>query len=92
MKNGKEIFAMIYDDEISTEECIKIIHPDAEFYLLRDKFGEFDKKELMMSLLFKEYNFEIVNQQEVEVMLAEKQKQERIKQLEAELERLKGTK
>lgn len=91
MKNAIEIFTMLYNDEISEEECIEVVHPEESgHYLLRNRFGEFDRDELIRNLLFKEYNFKIVNQKEIEAMLAEQQKQNRISQLEAELKRLKG--
>ncbi len=91
MKNAIEIFTMLYNDEISKEECIEVFYQEESVhYLLRNRFGEFDRDELIRNLLFKEYNFKIVNQKEIETMLAEKQKQDRISQLEAELARLRG--
>ena len=91
MKNGKEIFTMIYDGQISDEECLEVIVEEGiKHYLLKDSSGKFDEHNLLNDLLQKDYSFKVVNQAEVEREIAEKQKQERISQLETELARLKG--
>lgn len=91
MKNAIELFTMLYNGEISEEECIEVIHKEEQdHYIMRDKFGNLDEYELINCLLFKEYKFKVVNQAKVEKKLAEKNKAKRIEQLEAELARLKG--
>ncbi len=91
MKNAIEIFTMLYNDEITEKQCIEVIHEqEQDHYLMRNRLGNFDEYELMCCLLFKEYKFKVVNQATVEKKLAEKNKQDRIKQLESELARLKG--
>lgn len=91
MKNGKEIFEMIYDSQISDEECLEVIYEgNTEHYLLKDSNGYFDDDDLITDLLFKKYSFKVVNQAEIESKIAEKQKQDRISQLETELARLRG--
>lgn len=91
MKNGKEIFEMLYNDDITEDQCIAYTKDNENWdYILRDKNGNFNMVDLISKLLFKGNAFKILNQLEVESIIAEKQKQDRIKQLEAELERLKG--
>ena len=91
MKNGKEIFEMIYDGQISDEDCLEVIYEgNTEHYLLKNSNGYFDDYDLITDLLFKEYSFKVVNQAEIESKIAEKQKQDRISQLETELARLRG--
>lgn len=95
MKNAIEIFTMLYNNEISEEECIAYtkdddIDTDNWEYVLRDKNGRFNMLDLVDKLLNNEYKFMISNQSSIETILAEQQKQNRISQLEAELKRLKG--
>ena len=91
MKNGIEIFTMLYNGEISEEECIEVIHKEeSDHYIMRNNIGVFDEYELLGCLLFKEYKFKVVNQEKVKKKLAEKNKQQRIEKLENELARLKG--
>ena len=91
MKNGIELFTMLYNGEITEEQCIEVIHEkEQDHYIMRNKIGNFDEYELMGCLLFKEYKFKVVNQAKIEKKLAEKNKQQRIEQLESELARLKG--
>ena len=84
--NGIEIFTKLYNEEIAEDECLEYNGN----YLLRDTSGKFNNNELIKCLLSKDNVFKIENQQEVESKIAEKQKQERISQLEAELARLRG--
>lgn len=88
---AKEIFNMLYDNKISQEDCIEVVHPEEEnHYLLRRGWSnDFNKDDLFGCLLFKEYKFRIVNQKEAEIKISKKQKGKRIKELERELEKLK---
>ena len=89
--NGKELFNKIYDNKIKEDECIQVLHPKEEnHYLMRNNNGEFDKNELIRCLLFKDYTFEIVNQEDATKTLDEMAKQEEIKRLEERLKELKG--
>lgn len=88
--NGKELFEKIYDDIIDIEDCIQVIHPSEEnHYLMRDNNGNFDMKELIRCLLFKDYTFEIVKQQEAQDELKEIARLDEIARLESKLEELK---
>lgn len=95
--NGKEMFEMIYDGKIKNDECIQVIHKDfeREFFILRynygnNNYGDFDDKELCQHLLFKEYNFKIVKQDDAYTILEKQQKQEKIERLKRELSKLEG--
>lgn len=89
--NGIELFTKLYNDEITDEECIKVIHPEeTDHYILRKScLKKFDEYDLLGCLLFKEYKFEIKNQSKVELYLEKKQRKERIERLEREIQRLK---
>lgn len=90
--NGIELFTKLYNEEITDEECIKVIHPEEkEHYILRERNrrGNFDEYDLLGCLLFKEYKFEIKNQSKVELYLEDKHKKEKIARLEKEIQRLK---
>lgn len=89
--NGKELFSIIYDDNINEDECIQVLHPQEQnHYLVRDINGEFDKDELFGCLLFKEYTFKIVNQQEAIETLNEIARLNEIERLEKRLKELKN--
>ena len=89
--NGKELFEKIYDDKIDIEDCIQVMHPqENNHYLMRDNNGNFDTKELIRCLLFKDYTFEIVNQQEAQDKLNKIARLNEIERLEARLKELKG--
>ena len=90
--NGIELFTKLYNDEITDDECIKVIHPaESDHYILRTGCTKrFDTYELLSCLLYQEYKFEIKNQSKVETYLEKKNKQKRIAQLEKELQKLKG--
>ena len=95
MKDGIEIFTMLYEEKITIDQCIEYTEDEDEDtddwqYLLRDKNGNFNNAELFNKVLNKKYNFKLVYQDSIEKIIAEEQKQERIKQLEAELARLRG--
>lgn len=89
--NGIELFTKLYNDEITDDECIKVIHPEErDHYILRQWCTKrFDTYELLTSLLYQEYKFEIKNQSKVEAYLEKKNKQQRIEKLEKELQKLK---
>lgn len=88
--NGKEIFEMLYDEIITEDQCLKVIHPEEEnHYILRNRIGHFDEYELLSNLLYKPYNFEIVNQKRTEMKLLKLNKEKKIKELEKELKKLK---
>lgn len=89
--NGKEMFNKIYDGELKEDECIQVLHPQEEnHYLMRNANGDFDKNELFRCLLFKDYKFDIIKQEDAIKTLKEKSKQEEIERLEARLKELKG--
>ena len=90
--NGKELFAMLYDEKIEEDECIKVIHPEEEdHYILRQRhLNKFDDYELLGCLLFQEYKFVIRKQKRVEKYLEKRDKARRIEKLERELSRLKN--
>ena len=90
--NAKELFELLYDEKISDEECIEVIHPaEEDHFILRDGcLKKFDEYELLGCLLFKEYKFAIRNQNKVEKHLEEKDKAKKIERLEKELSRLKN--
>lgn len=90
--NGIELFEKLYNDEIGEAQCIYVKHPDEEpnqHFILRNLWGKFDNEELLRNLLFKEYTFELKNQQEIKKILKEKERKEEITRLEQKLERLK---
>lgn len=92
--NGIELFTKLYNEEITDEECIKVIHPEEkDHYILREgnRRGNFDEYDLLSCLLFKEYKFEIKNQNKVELYLENKHKKEKIARLEKEIQRLKDS-
>ena len=92
--NGIELFTKLYNGEITNKECIKVIHPEEEdHYILRKGYGRrnFDEYDLLGCLLFKEYKFEIKNQNKVELYLEDKHKKEKIARLEKEIQRLKDS-
>lgn len=93
MKNGLEIFEMLYNDEISKEECIIYTTDESEAtenwqFLLRDKNGNFNLEEVVEKLLNKKYNFKVANQKKIEEMMTVIKKQARIEELREELDRL----
>lgn len=89
--NSKEIFAMLYDDEISEYDCIEVVHPQEEsHYLFRNSWGNFEYKELISCLLFKEYKFRIVNQNDAIKLKYSKERQEEIERLERRIAELKN--
>ena len=89
--NGKEMFNKIYDDEVNIEDCIQVMHPQEQnHYLIRNTNGEFDKNELIRCLLFKEYTFKTINQEQALKNLDKIAKQNEIERLEARLKELKG--
>jgi len=93
MKKGQEIFEMLNNGEISKEECIIYTTDESEatenwYFLLRDKNGNFDLKEVVEKLLNKNYNFQVANQKKIEEMMTFIKKQARIEELKAELDRL----
>ncbi len=88
--NGKELFEKIYDDIINVEDCIQVIHPQEDHhYIMRNSNGCFDANELMRCLLFKEYTFRIVNQQEAQNELNNMARLDEIARLEERLKELK---
>lgn len=97
IKNAKEIFRMLYDNEIKNDECIEVIcEGEKNHFILRYNYGNsnygnfFDNNELMSCLLFKEYNFKIIKQDDAIRRLDDERKEDRINQLENELKKLKG--
>ena len=90
--NAKELFELLYDEKITEDECIEVLHPEEEdHFILRDgSWNEFDNNELFGCLLFKEYKFAVRNQNKIEKYLEKKDKEEKIAKLEKELERLKN--
>ena len=52
--NAKELFELLYDEKISDEECIEVIHPaEEDHFILRDGcLKKFDEYELLGCLLF----------------------------------------
>ena len=88
--NGKEMFAMLYDDKVGEDECIKVIHPEEkDHYLLRDRmYGDFDEYELYGCLMFPEYKFEVKKQKQVEAYLEKRDRKQKIERLKKELEAL----
>lgn len=91
--NAKEIFSMLYENEISQEDCIEAVHPEEEnHYLFRREWSNnFDQADLLGCLLFKEYKFRIVNQEKAKKIMLKKDKKNRIESLERELKKLKGS-
>lgn len=90
--NGKELFELLYDDKITEEQCIEVIHPqESDHYILRQGYlNKFDEWDLLTNLLYKEYKFVIRNQKRVENYLKERNRKKKIQELEEQLERLKG--
>lgn len=90
--NAKELFELLYDEKITEDECIEVLHPEEkDHFILRNSYwNEFDKDELFGCLLFKEYKFAVRNQKKIEKYLEKKDKEEKIAKLEKELERLKN--
>lgn len=90
--NGKELFELLYDDKITEEQCIEVIHPqETDHYILRQGcLNKFDEWDLLTNLLYKEYKFVIRNQKRVVNKLNEKKKNEIIADLERRLAKLKG--
>ena len=87
--NAIELFEKIYNEELKEDECIEILHPEEKnHYILRDKFKSFDRQELISCLMFKEYKFKIVNQEEVMKKLEKQKKLQRIEELKKELKEL----
>ena len=91
--DAKEIFNMLYENEISQEDCIEVVHPEEEdHYLFRREWSNnFNQEDLLSCLLFKEYKFRVVNQEEAKKVVKEKERKNRIERLERELEILKGS-
>ena len=91
--DAKEIFNMLYENEISQEDCIEVVHPEEEnHYLFRKEWSNnFNLEDLLGCLLFKEYKFRVVNQEKAKDMVNDKLRKKRIKDLERELEILKGS-
>ena len=90
--NAIELFKKIYNEEIKEDECIEVLHPEEEnYYLLRDNYKRFDEQDLISWLLFKEYKFKIVNQDEVQKKLDKAQKEEKIEDLKKQLKELEET-
>ena len=97
MMNGEEIFNLLYDGKIKQDECIEVIHDEEEgnHFILRYKYGnnnygDFDEYELISCLLFKEYKFKIIKQDEAHRRLEQQKKQEEIERLEKRLKELKN--
>ena len=90
--NGEELFELLYDDKITEEQCIEVIHPqETDHYILRQGcLNKFDEWDLLTNLLYKEYKFVIRNQKRVENYLKERNRKKKIQELEEQLERLKG--
>lgn len=90
--NGKELFELLYEDKISDEECIEVIHPEEEdhFILRYGCLKKFDEYDLLSCLLFQEYKFVIRKQDKVEKYLEKRDRARRIEKLEKELSKLKN--
>ena len=87
--NGKEIFEMLYDNEINDSECIEVIHPDeVNHFIFRNENNQFDRFDLINCLLFKEYQFKIVDQKNAEKKILDIERKNRISNLKKELEEL----
>ena len=91
--NAKELFELLYEEKISDEECIEVLHPEEKdhFLLRKGCLKKFDKYDLLGCLLFKEYKFAIKNQEEVEKYLEKRDKARKIERLEKELSKLKNS-
>ena len=95
---GKEIFEMLYDGKIANNECIEVICEDEENHfilrgvcsIIEDEYYDFDYDELLDALLFKDYKFKIIKQKEAYKRLEEQEKEEKIRELEKQLKKLKG--
>lgn len=90
--NAIELFKKIYNEEIKEDECIEVLHPEEEnYYLLRDECKRFDERDLISCLLFKEYKFKIVNQDEAQKKLDKADRLQKIENLKEQLKELEET-